>query len=467
MSLSILNNVSSLTAQTNLNQTNQLLGTSLERLSSGLKINRGADGPAALVISEQQRAQISGLQSAIDNTSKAISVVQTGEGALNEINSLLLKIRSLSVDSSNSGANDSNSLAANQAEINNALATINQIAGNTQVGSRLLFDGSSGLNGTTDNANVTFLKATGSAPTGLSAVVIGTAAQRASTVGANAVGNLAQNETLTINGVAIQLAQNDDITAVVNKINNFTAQTGVTAEDNGSGKLRLRTSTYGSAATFNVQSSVAVGANTTGIGTSTTIAKGVDVAGTIGGQTGVGTGNVLTAQGISVSVALASGSTTTTVTGANGNVNVVDQSLQFQIGAYAGQTAKIAFDKVNTNSLGIGANGAGTSNLASVDVRSFTGAQDAIRVVDQAISDVTNLRGNLGAFQENTLTSTANNLQTSLQNTTASESVIRDTDYAQEISNFTKYQVQLQAGASVLSNANQIEQVIAGLLQKA
>ncbi len=79
MGLSIVNNVSSLTAQSNLNKTNQMLGKSLERLSTGLKINRGADGPAALVISEQQRAQISGLQAAIDNTSKAISVVQTGE----------------------------------------------------------------------------------------------------------------------------------------------------------------------------------------------------------------------------------------------------------------------------------------------------------------------------------------------------------------------------------------------------
>src|SRR5438132_8319567 len=120
MGLAIMNNVASLAAQNNLSRTSQMMSTTLERLSSGLKINRGADGPAALVISEQQRAQIAGLRAAIDNTSKAISVVQLGEGALNELNSLLLKVRSLAVDSSNSGANDANSLAANQAEINNA-----------------------------------------------------------------------------------------------------------------------------------------------------------------------------------------------------------------------------------------------------------------------------------------------------------------------------------------------------------
>src|SRR4051812_24996261 len=123
MSLTIANNVASLTAQHNLNKTNNMLSKSLERLSSGLKINRGADGPAALVISEQQRAQIAGLRTAIDNTSKAVSMVQTTEGALNEVNDLLIKVRSLALDSANTGVNDTNALAANQAEVTNALAT--------------------------------------------------------------------------------------------------------------------------------------------------------------------------------------------------------------------------------------------------------------------------------------------------------------------------------------------------------
>src|SRR5262245_45208863 len=117
MALVINNNVPALTAQHNLTRTSTNLSRSLERLSSGLKVNRGADGPAALVISEQQRAQIAGLHAAIDNTSKAVSLVQTAEGALNEINSLLVKIRGLALDSANSGVNDANTLAANQAEV--------------------------------------------------------------------------------------------------------------------------------------------------------------------------------------------------------------------------------------------------------------------------------------------------------------------------------------------------------------
>ena len=120
MALSITNNVASLNAQSNLTRANSNLAKSVERLSSGLKINRGSDGPAALVISEKQRAQIAGLNQAIENSEKAVSLVQTAEGALTEINSLLVKVRSLAIDSANAGVNDNDALAANQAEIANA-----------------------------------------------------------------------------------------------------------------------------------------------------------------------------------------------------------------------------------------------------------------------------------------------------------------------------------------------------------
>jgi flagellin len=468
MALQLVSNVSSLNAQSNLSHTTSALSTALERLSSGLKINRGADNPAGLVISDEQQAQINGLNAAIDNTNQAISTVQIGEGALNEVDNLLLKIRGLAVTSSNTGTNDASSLAANQAEIANALATINQITGNTQIGSRFLFNGSSGLNGTTTSANATFLKASSTSPIGLSAINVTTAGARASAVGANAVGTLAQAEHLTINGVTITLASGDTIVNVVNKINNFQTQTGVTAENDGTGKLELYSANFGSAAKFTVQSDVAAGANTTGIGTSTITATGVDAAGTIGGVSAIGVGNVLTAQGISVQIATDPASlNVSTYSGAQGSVNIVDQSLNFQIGAEAGQTTKVAFNKTDTSSLGIGANGSSTANLAAIDVRSFAGAQDAIRVVDQAISDVDGQRATLGAFQGDTLASIQNNLQTSVQNETASEGVIRNTDYAQEISTFTQLQVQEQAGTSVLSNANQLSSLVLSLLQKA
>jgi flagellin len=471
MSLAINNNVASLTAQHNLSRTSNALARSLERLSSGLKINRGADGPAALVISEQQRAQIAGLQKAIENTEKGVSLVQTAEGALNEINSLLTKIRSLALDSANSAINDANTLAANQAEVANALDTIDRIAVNTQFGTKKVLDGSAGITGSTDDTDVTFLRATTSSPTGTFAVSITTAGERANvTAGTVQTGALAAAETLTVNGVSITLSAGLTQAQVISRINEFTGQTGVTAEVGAGGATRLRSSTFGLAASVTVQSNVAAAATSSGFGTTQVTDQGVDIAGTIGGFAATGNGNVLTgttgagAAGISVSLGLAAGSTVATVTGAQGNATIMDQSLVFQIGANASQTAKVAVDKVKTEALGLNVAGVQFANLKAIDIRSTSGAQDAIKVVDQAINDVTTLRGRLGAFQQQTLESTANNLRATLENTVNAESVIRDTDFALETAVFTKNQVLLQAGTTVLSSANQIPQIVLALL---
>lgn len=471
MGLAITNNVASLTAQNNLSRTSNMLSKSLERLSSGLKINRGADGPAALVISEQQRAQIAGLQTAIANTSKAVSMVQTTEGALNELNSLLVKVRSLALDSANTGVNDSNALAANQAEVSNALETIDRIAVNTQFGTKKVLDGSAGLAGSTDDTDVTFLRAASTSPTGTFAVNVTTAATRANTTAGTAqTGALAANETLTVNGVAIQLTAGQTQAQVVSSVNQFSGQTGVTAEIVGGATL-LRTTQFGSNAKVTVQSNVAAAVTSTGFGTTQVTASGVDVAGTIGGFSATGNGNILTgntgsgAAGISISFGLAAASTTATVTGGQGNVSINDQSLVFQIGANANQTVKVAIDKVTTSALGLNVSGNQFANLNAIDVRSQSGAQDSIKIIDQAISDVTNLRGRLGAVQQQTLESGANNLRTTLENTTAAESTIRDTDFAVETANFTKNQVLMQVGTTVLQNANQTSQLVLSLLR--
>ncbi len=602
MALVIANNVASLTAQHNLSRTTNSLSRSLERLSSGLKINRGADGPAALVISEQQRAQIAGLQSAIDNTSKAVSLVQTTEGALNEINSLLVKIRGLALDSANAGVHDANSLAANQAEVTNALATIDRIANNTQFGTKKVLDGSAGFSGTPSDSDITFLKATSDASAGTYAVNITTAAERAvvkvSTIQTAA---LAQDETLTINGVSVSLASGSTTTQVQGRINEFTAQTGVVAENhainltsntalttggvaatgatvlttldppaggaalvagdkinfsgtrsdgttfsgtftvaagdtvttllttlngasgfnsvdaasiNASGNLivtgkaanatndfqialtlsnattntgnvaygtfagdagetRLRSVQFGTGASISVQSNVAAATNSSGFGVNVLSDTGVNVAGTIGGFTAAGNGNVLTgastdgAKGISIAATgldPTSAASFKTVTGSQGTLTILDNSLNFQIGANSGQTAKVTVDNVKSSALGLNVIGNLFAKLSDIDVRTFAGAQDSIKVVDQAINEVTNLRGLLGAFQQQTLESTANNLRATLENTVSAESVIRDTDFAQETAAFTKNQVLLQAGTTVLSNANQVPQLIVSLL---
>ena len=329
MGLSIANNVTSLNAQNNLNKASMNVRSSVEKLSSGLKINRSADGPAALVISEKQRAQIAGLKQAIENTDKAASVVQTGEGALNEINSLLVKVRSLAIDSANSGVNDSDALAANQAEITNALDTINLIANNTQFGTKKLLDGSAGISGTASDADVKFLKGTSDTVAGTFAVAITTEGKRASTTAGTAqTAALTADETLTVNNVSIFLTNGMSQAQVVNRINEFTSQTAVVA-DVDSGSTRLYTKDFGSAASLTVVSNIAARATNSGFGTASVTDVGIDVIGTIDGTSYTGSGNILTAtsgsaKGIAVQFAADTGANAskTVAAGAQGNVTV-------------------------------------------------------------------------------------------------------------------------------------------------
>jgi flagellin len=141
MGLRINHNIASLIAQRNLGATDAKMAKSLERLSSGLKINGAADNPAGLVISEQMRAQIAGLNQAIDNSERGVTFAQLAEGSLVEVSSVLNQLRSLALDSANSAVNDANALSANQAEVTNALAALNRIATNSQYGTKTLFNG--------------------------------------------------------------------------------------------------------------------------------------------------------------------------------------------------------------------------------------------------------------------------------------------------------------------------------------
>ena len=472
MALTIANNVSSLIAQNNLGRSTSALNKSLERLSSGFKVNRGADGPAALVISEKQRAQIAGLEQAIENSDKAVAVVQTAEGALNEINSLLVKVRSLAIDSANSGVLDADAQAANQAEIGNALDTINRIANNTQFGTKKLLDGSAGIDGTASDTDVTFLKATSDTAAGTYDLVVTTTGKRANVEAVTAQTQaLAADESLTLNGVSVSLSAGLSQTEVANRINEFTSQTGVIADANGTGSTtRLYSVAYGTDANISVTSSLANAVNSSGFGTTERTGTGANLVATVDGTTFNGSGNTLTvnsgvARGLSVAFAAQTGANAhETVTADQGNVTVVDQSLVFQIGANQNQTAELNIDRVNPVSLGIGVTGNQFANLDVISVTSAERAQDALGIIDQAIDEVTNQRGRLGAFQQNTLEAMASNLRATLENTVNAESIIRDTDFASEIANYTKQQVLVQAGTSILSNANQSSQLVLALL---
>lgn len=483
MALSLINNVAALNASNNLTKTNSSLGRSLERLSSGLKVNRGADGPAALVISEKQRAQIAGLKTAIDNTNKAVSLVQTGEGALNEINGLLTKARSLALDSANSGVNDADTLAANQAELRNALDSITKIATNTQFGSKKLLDGSAGIRATTSTVGLSVGAAQGaSAAAGSYSFDITTAATKANATGTAAYdGTQFANGvtgTITINNVDISLNESNagDLNKVIDTINSYSGQTGVkaTADATAGDTLVLASAKFGTGGDFTVVGDGAAGDAATGFTAVDTQAGtngngGVDAVADIAFNGGTAVsftaqGNTFNAQGLSITVAEDPAAQFDSLSTTGAVINVENNTLTFQIGANAGQTASVALRDVRAASLGQAANDQ-FGSLNDIDVTTASGAQASINVIDKAISEVANLRSDIGAFQTNTLESNVNNLRASLENTTAAESVIRDTDFASEIANFTKQQTLLQAGSTVLGNANQITQLVAGLLR--
>ena len=153
MSLRINHNLAALNAHRNLLGTTEALSQSMQRLSSGYRINKGADDPAGLVISEQFRAQIAGLNRAIQNSEGSINMIQTAEGALTEVTNLLVSMRELAIHAANEGFNDADQLAADQAEIDNAIKTIDRIAANTQFGSKKLIDGSNANTATITSSN--------------------------------------------------------------------------------------------------------------------------------------------------------------------------------------------------------------------------------------------------------------------------------------------------------------------------
>ncbi len=171
------------------------------------------------------------------------------------------------------------------------------------------------------------------------------------------------------------------------------------------------------------------------------------------------------AQGITLSAGLNAADTISSVIGSQGALSINDNSLVFQIGANANQTVKVGVDNTGTAALGLHVTGNQFGNLGQINVQTQSGAQDTIKIIDAAISQISTLRGTLGAIQSQTLTENANNLQTTLVNTTSAESVIRDTDFAAETANYSKYNVLMQVGTSVLQNSNQTAQLVTRLFQ--
>lgn len=472
MGIVINNNVTALNAWRQLSLSNTKLSKSLEKLSSGLQINRGADNPAGLVISEKLRAQASGLEQAMKNSEDAVSVIQVAEGALQEVHSILNSVRSLAVHAANSGANDDDSISADQSQVDNAIDAISRIANTTKFLGKFLLNGGAGntasFNSSTSNIDSASIST--AATTGYLGYSVTTVATRASftSTGTNwsATGTITAEDTLTLNGIAISMSVNDTRASVVAKVNARSADTGVYA-GTGTNTIQFDANQFGSQYDINVDwSQSATMASTAISGGVYTV--GVDIQGNIGGVAATGNGLTLTATGADWSGSsitfTAAGNTTNNAGGYSTTVSVNKSALKFTIGANATTTESIEFGINDMRATALGSAGNGflanvTNGIRSTDGnRLSVNAAGAVQIIDDAIAAVSNERSKLGAYQKNSIETIQNNLGASLENIQAAESRIRDLDMAKEMMSFTKHQILIQAGTAMLAQANMIPQ---------
>jgi flagellin-like hook-associated protein FlgL len=412
-------NIAALNSYRNLSVTDGQMNKSLEKLSSGFRINRAADDAAGLAISEGLRSQIGGLKVAVRNTQDGISVVQTAEGALTETHSILQRMRDLSVQASNSGGLNDDAKGNIQSEISQLKSELDRIANTTTFNGKKLLDGSF----------------TASFQVGANA---------GETIGVN-IGTAMGSTGLGISGV--------DVTGSGAYTNAAAAGTagGVSTTDSASGaagSLVIQTKTSGqdfASGSYDVAAF-----------------EGLEGTISFGGKT------------------FDLSSVAYTDTNANGTVDAAESLAQLNTAAktalglasdvFTAASDKLTFKVAEAVEGYTGASGVALGNslaekaAATATFAKASGASAAIGKLDDAIKKVSTQRADLGAIQ-NRFDHTINNLNVTVENLTASESRIRDADMAQEMVQFTRNQILSQAGTAMLAQANQASQGVLSLLR--
>ncbi|GIG22610.1 flagellin [Cellulomonas chitinilytica] len=390
MGLSINQNIAATNAYRNLSNTQNDLSKSLEKLSSGFRINRAADDAAGLAISEGLRSQVGGLKVAVRNAQDGISVVQTAEGALTETHSILQRMRDLTVQASNEGGLSSDAKGNIQSEISQLKDELTRIADTTQ------FNGTKLLDGTYSAGKFQ--------------------------VGANA------GETITVS-----------------------VGTSMSAKGLGVDVVDVTAATAGTTATVTAATGGATpAAGTIAVAGDFTLSEKFDgLSGTVSyGGKSIDLSTVKFADGSSAAQRL----------------TALNKAVQDKLGTGITATAS-ATNLTFTGTAATPANPT-AAQLASVQVgfAQASGASAAIDKIDTAIKTVSTVRSDLGAVQ-NRFDHTIKNLNVAVENLSASESRIRDTDMASEMVSFTRAQILSQAGTAMLAQANQIPQGVLSLLR--
>ena len=463
MPLGMKHNIASINAINHLAKAQNKLSDSLKRLSSGQRVNSGADDPSGLILSESLRAQVASAQQALQNSEFSLSLVQTAEGALVEVNNLLIEMRQLATTAANEGATDYNALLTLQFHIHKAIEGIDRVSRFTSFGNKTLLDGSHGTKGS-GNEEVVFIKASSKT---LASPVSGydvdiTEFPLRATLTADLDDDDASGLQITLeeeDGAIIRVSNPDGATAVgfakrLQKAvldSNMNLNIHFDADDE---ELTIEHREYGLTKGFTV----------TGTKDDVIVDNafepelllGRDIEGTINDEPADGDGLILTGEynnektsGLSVAF-LGDG------TGNAGSVTVAQNSLKFQAGVSADEKIVIALNSTHSTVLGRGVdNTSGFENLSQISLKSTQEAIDTIRLVDEALDQLLSMRSQLGSVQKYTLETNISVLRNTVENLTAAESNIRDTDMALELVNFTKNQIITEAAAAAVAQSNQ------------
>jgi len=502
-------NVQSMIAQRVLGQNTGDMNTALERLSTGVRINSGKDDPAGLIASENLRSEEKSLEAAISNAERADQVINIAEGGLKEVNSQLLELQSLVTESANESGLSQEEKEANQQEIDAILDSIDRIASTTTFQGQKLLNGNFEFNVTNDSRpeSVEVTEANGEVE--LDATVTGSAQKGALFLSLG--GPLDFNDNggefvLEVTGgegsKQFSFASGTTPQEMADAINSFSGELGVTAsqEDYGGGNgLRLESEEYGDEERVAVSVQDDAGGDLQNSGGivkfqdtdnnslqgsqasdfspgGTTEDYGENVEATVNGQSVGSYGRTLdiNLSNVEAEVLLSedSGDDLNAVGGDISNTRDLftvdgDSAATFSIGPDVGPTSRInnSIKSVATHKLGE-VDGSAIDELrtgedANVVDGDLTQAQ---ALVDEAIKEVSELRGRLGSIQKNTLEPTINNLNVTKENTAAAESSIRDTDFAKTTAEMTRAQILQQSATNTLSMANNQPQNVLSLL---
>ncbi len=481
-------NIASLNSQRNLNSSQGALQTSLQRLSSGLRINSAKDDAAGMAIASRMTAQVRGLNQAARNANDGISLAQTAEGALGEISNNLQRIRELAIQSANS-TNSSSDRASLDAEAQQLISEITRVAQQTSFNGLNLLDGTftsqsfqvgANANQTISVSSIADARATGLGSNILiaagTAMNVNTAAATAANTTANGVLVEAGLQVGTANGgttAAFGYAVGADAKAIAAAINANAASVGVTATATNS--TQIGGVSAAGTVSFNLNGQ-AISASVTDTTDLTSLMAAINGA---AGATGVTATFTSTSSKVALTLTTSDGRDikidTYANTGAVGATMTTGSALgttlteggtdsSIKTGSVSLASTKGAITLTGSNADVFNTATSTFSSMASVSLTSATNAQLALATVDAALGQINVSRGDLGAYQ-NRFSSAIANLQTNAENVTAARSRIEDADFAQETASLTRAQILQQAGTAMLAQANQVPNTVLTLLR--